>query len=305
MRIMTTSATLRPASQEQPTQRRVVYRTRGHGHGPITRLMSPSDLGRYLKPFVFLDIFEMDLRGGPRNRMPIHPHSGIATVTVLTQGRMNFEDPEAGSGTLGYGGVEWMRAGGGVWHGQEMSPADVPRVQGFQLWLALPPELEGSQPQSRYIEAAAMQRAGPAHVIVGEYGGVRSPVPAWGGVNYLLVTLRPGESWTYQPPAGQAVAWLAVASGAVEAGESISEGEMAVFENGQAAIALSNAGTEDAVFVLGSAVPHLHELHLGNYSVHTSAEALETGERRIAELHEKLLAAGDRRTGAGTVPVYR
>lgn len=267
--------------------------------------MSPSDLGQALKPFVFLDLFDMNMGRGGGMKMPIHPHSGIATVTVLTQGRMNFEDPESGSGTLGYGGVEWMRAGGGVWHGQEMSPADVPRVQGFQLWLALPPELENSQPQSRYIEASAMQRAGPAHVIVGEYAGVRSPVPAWGKVNYLLVTLQPGESWTYQPPGGHAVAWLAVASGAVEAGESLSAGDMAVFEDGETAIVLTNTRDDDAVFVLGSAVPHGHELHLGSYSVHTTEQALETGERRIAELHAKLLAAGDRRTGAGTVPVYR
>ena len=287
------------------TQRRIVHRTQGRGHGPITRLMSPSDLGRLLKPFVFLDIFDMDLRGGPASRMPIHPHSGIATVTVLTQGAMNFEDPEAGRGMLGYGGVEWMRAGGGIWHGQEMSPADVPRVQGFQLWLALPPELESSQPESRYIEAPAMQRSGPAHVIVGDYAGVRSPVPAWGSVNYLLVTLRPGESWTYRPPAGHTVGWMAVASGTVEAGESLRAGDMAVFEDGPSPIVLANEGDADAVFVLGSAVPHRHELHLGNYSVHTTAQALATGERRIAELHTKLLAAGDRRTGAGTVPVYR
>jgi redox-sensitive bicupin YhaK (pirin superfamily) len=295
----------RHTDQTDDAQRRIVHRIRGHGHGPITRLMSPSDLGEYLKPFVFLDIFDMDLRGGPGNRMPIHPHSGIATVTVLTQGAMNFQDPDAGSGTLGYGGVEWMRAGGGVWHGQEMSPADVPRVQGFQLWLALPPELENAQPESRYIEASAMLRTGPAHVIVGDYAGVRSPVPAWGGVNYLLVTLRPGESWTYQPPAGHTVGWMAVASGAVQAEASLSAGEMAVFENGQTPIVLANTGGDDAVFVLGSAVPHAHALHLGNYSVHTSAQALATGERRIAELHAKLLAAGDRRTGAGTVPVYR
>ncbi|HSV51888.1 MAG TPA: pirin family protein, partial [Burkholderiaceae bacterium] len=45
------------------TARRILHRTRGQGHGPITRLMSPSDLGEYLKPFVFLDIFDMDLRG--------------------------------------------------------------------------------------------------------------------------------------------------------------------------------------------------------------------------------------------------
>jgi hypothetical protein len=40
--------------------RRIVRRTRGQGHGPITRLMSPSDLGETLKPFVFLDLVDAD-----------------------------------------------------------------------------------------------------------------------------------------------------------------------------------------------------------------------------------------------------
>jgi redox-sensitive bicupin YhaK (pirin superfamily) len=140
---------------------------------------------------------------------------------------------------------------------------------------------------------------------VGEYAGVRSPVPAFDGLNYLLVTLRPGEAWAYQPPAGHSVAWLAVASGAMSAGASLTAGEMAVFEPGELPIALVNTGDEDAVFVLGSAVPHDHELHLGNYSVHTSAQALEAGERRIAELYQKMMAAGDRRTASGAIPVYR
>ena len=43
--------------------RAIVQRTRGRTEGPTTRLMSPSDLGEILKPFVFLDLF--DHEGGP------------------------------------------------------------------------------------------------------------------------------------------------------------------------------------------------------------------------------------------------
>jgi redox-sensitive bicupin YhaK (pirin superfamily) len=150
-----------------------------------------------------------------------------------------------------------------------------------------------------------MPRTGPAHVIVGRYEGVQSPVPAHAGVNYLLVTLAAGEQWTYQPPPGHSVAWIAVASGAVEASAPVGEGELAVFEDGEAPITLRNARDDDAVFVLGSAVAHPHELHLGNYSVHTSPQALAAGERRIAQLYGQMQAAGDRRTSSGTVPVYR
>ena len=112
------------------TARKVVYRTRGSSHGPIARLMSPSDLGERLKPFVFLDRFEADLNA-LSGSMPLHPHSGIATVTVFTSGDATFDDPQAGHGTLGYGGVEFVRAGSGVWHGKELSGGTSPTVQGF------------------------------------------------------------------------------------------------------------------------------------------------------------------------------
>ncbi|WP_210269216.1 pirin family protein [Tardiphaga robiniae] len=44
--------------------------------------------------------------GAFAGQMPVHPHSGIATVTELTEGDFRFDDPVSGSGTLGYGGVE-------------------------------------------------------------------------------------------------------------------------------------------------------------------------------------------------------
>ncbi|MEY9148754.1 pirin family protein [Bradyrhizobium elkanii] len=287
--------------------RKIMRRTRGHQSGePITRLMSPSDLGQFLKPFVFLDIFDADRATiqGMRD-MPLHPHSGVATVTVIVEGSMCYSDPAIGSGTLGYGGVEWMRAGGGVWHGKELYGEDVPRILGFQLWLSLPAELENSEPVSRYIEAKDMVSAGPAHIIVGTHQGVQSPVPAPEGVNYLLVTLRPGERWTYAPPADHTVGWLALAKGSLDAGSPVAAGEMVIFEPGEAPIELAASGRDDAVFVLGSAVPHPYPLHLGYYSVHTSAQALAAGESRIAELGRNMQEAGDRRTASGNIPVFR
>jgi len=34
---------------------------------------------------------------------------------------------------LGYGDVEWVRAGSGMWHGKELSGGASDTVQGFQL----------------------------------------------------------------------------------------------------------------------------------------------------------------------------
>ena len=67
-----------------PTQRRIVKRTRGQGGGPITRLMSPSDLGETLKPFVFLDIINMD------DSLPIRLTPMTATCRVPPLSRVKL-----------------------------------------------------------------------------------------------------------------------------------------------------------------------------------------------------------------------
>ncbi|CAI1177916.1 Uncharacterised protein [Serratia liquefaciens] len=85
-----------------------------------------------------------------------------------------------------------------MWHGKELSPADVPRIQVFQLWLALPAKLESVESVSSYIESQDMHQCKPAYVILGNYEDVQSPELAPAGINYLLVTLLAGECWTYR-----------------------------------------------------------------------------------------------------------
>lgn len=285
--------------------RRIVHRTRGHTHGPVTRLMSPNDLGQQLKPFVFLDIFTLsDTRQAP---FDLHPHSGIATVTVLTDGDASFDDGEGNSGTIAYGGVEYMRAGCGVWHGKELGSGTTRGVTGFQLWLALPEDLELSISESQYLEASRIPEVGPARLVVGRYAGERSPVRAPAGINYLMVTLKPGERWRYEAPAGHTVSWLAVAQGEVTLDAPVRAGEMAVLDQGDGAIELVSTGQDDARLVLGSAQPHPHPLHIGHHSVHTSPQSLAEGERHIASLRTKLIERERQRRprANGLVPVLR
>jgi redox-sensitive bicupin YhaK (pirin superfamily) len=288
---------------QHDVSRSISLRTRGHGHGPIVRLMSPSDLGRLLKPFVFLDLIDADT--SLIGNMPLHPHSGIATITVITEGNLRFDDPDSGSGFIGYGGVEWMRAGAGVWHGKEMSAGTSARIQGFQLWIALPADLENAPVDSQYLEAQAIPQAGPARVIVGDYQGIRSPVRAPSGLNYLLVTLPAGQSWEYQPPSGHEVLWLSASRGTLYSPELVQAGELVVFTPGNGTLKLKAGDQQDAVFVLGSAIPHPHDLKMGNYSVHTSLEALKAGEEKIAELGKRLQAEAGQRSGSVLVPIYK
>jgi redox-sensitive bicupin YhaK (pirin superfamily) len=266
--------------------RRIVHRTHGRRHGPITRLISPSDLGQSLKPFVFLDLF--DDEGTSFSGFGLHPHSGIATLTYLLEGSVRYEDTTGATGILPQGGVEWFKTGHGAWHGG--GAGEPGRSRGFQLWIALPPDHELEPAESIYQAPQDIRWIGPAAVLLGTLGAVSSPLPAPSSVNYLALRLKAGQSWRYAPPADHTVCWVALSTGSLAGPEPVQAGELAVFEPSNAAIDF--LAETDSEFVLGSAASHPYELVLGSYSVHTSPASLQAGERRLAEIKVRLQKEG-------------
>jgi redox-sensitive bicupin YhaK (pirin superfamily) len=280
---------LAPPPVAATTARPIIHRTRGQTHGPITRLASPGDVGGLIKPFVFLDYIR--IAGGRGPGFGWHPHSGIATLTFMLEGDMRYADSTGETGVLEAGGLEWMNAGGGVWHTGGPAEPDKPvNAKGFQLWVALPADQELAPPRSQYVPAADVPVRGPARVLLGEHEGVASPIDAPAGMTYLAVSLKAGERWRYQPPAGQTVAWMALFEGEAATPERLRDGDLAVFAPGEGEIEVK--AVTDAGFILGSATPHPHELALGYYSVHTSPRALALGEAGIERVGARLRAEG-------------
>src|SRR5471030_1263760 len=266
--------------------RAITHSTRDRSHGSVVRLVSPSDVGELIKPFVFLDYFEADRADAPA--FGLHPHSGIATLTLLLNGQLWYEETTGVKGVIAPGGIEWMRAGGGVWH--TGGAVGTERIKGYQLWVALPPDLENGPAQSQYLGSEAFPSHGPARVILGRHGNAASKVAAPETMTYLDVRLKAGEHWRYEPPHDHTIAWIAVHQGAVTTPATVTKGEMAVFAESNGAIEFEAQG--DAGFILGSAIKHPHDLVLGYYSVHTSSQALERGEANIAQIGRQLIAEG-------------
>jgi redox-sensitive bicupin YhaK (pirin superfamily) len=248
--------------------------------------MSPSDFGRLLKPFVFLDL--VDNQAKPFSGFGLHPHSGIATLTYIAEGSVRYEDTNGATGLLRAGGIEWMRAGGGVWHGG--GAGEPGRTRGFQLWIALPPELELGPSESVYLAPEVIPHDGPVSVLLGSYGSATSSITAPSPINYFAVRLKAGESWKYQPPADHTVLWTAVGRGSVLVPDDVQQGELVAFKPSSAAIEFE--AESDTEFVLGSAVPHDYDLVLGSHSVHTSKDALREAEGRISTIQMNLIQQG-------------
>ena len=69
--------------------------------------------------------------------------------------------------------------------------------------------------------------------------------------------------------------------------DALRQGDLAAFEASNEAVEFE--ALSDTEFMLGSAVPHDHELVLGNYSVHTSPDALREGEAQIPAIRKRLV----------------
>jgi len=185
----------------------------------------------------------------------IHPHSGIATLTVVINGALVYEDTTGKSGSVGAGGLEWMKAGGGVWH--DGHPVGSEPLRAYQLWVALPPSEENAPAESQYIAAEDVQQEGPARVVLGQLGEAISAIRSPPGINYLHVKLEDGQHWRYTPPAGtHGRLGVGLRRRAVDAG-SCRPGTLAVFDESNAAIDFIASGNTS--FVLGSAIKHPHD----------------------------------------------
>src|SRR4029077_2836758 len=101
----------------------------------------------------------IDNQGKPFSGFGLHPHSGIATLTYIAEGSVRYEDTNGATGLVPADGIEWMRAGGGVWHGGGLDEPG--RTRGFQLWIALPPELELGTSGSIHLAAGGFTQDSP------------------------------------------------------------------------------------------------------------------------------------------------
>jgi redox-sensitive bicupin YhaK (pirin superfamily) len=280
------TATTRSATN---TQRAIQGRTRGSRHGFIRRMVSPGDIGELIKPFIFLDHIESEVR--PGMGFGFHPHSGIATLTYVLDADGTYEDTTGKSGVLRARGLEWMMAGGGVWHRGGVVEDSSARVTGFQLWVAMPPSHEEAAAESHYIEPEAVPEVDGVRVLLGSYQGHRSPVPVPNDMTYLDVKLSSAQRWTHEPPPSHDVAWVFVHQGTARVNGQLVTDALVVFERGEGVIELIADGGEARV-LFGSAQRHEHPLVLGTSSVHTERAALERSLRRIHAIGADLRREG-------------
>lgn len=175
-------------------------------------------------PFLLLDEIRSDDQDDFIAGFPPHPHRGIETLTYMKQGGIRHEDNMGNTGLVMSGGVQWMRAGRGVIHG-EMPLKEHDSMHGFQLWINLSGKNKMTPADYRDVpveEIPHVQSKGfLAHVIAGDwflneqtYHGPLDKLEA--NAHYLDLELSEQGEFTQKIPADHQV-MLLVYEGTIQA----------------------------------------------------------------------------------------
>src|ERR1700745_1854169 len=166
----------------------------GHLAAPV---VSPENF-EMNDPFILLMDDHLDIGerpvGGP------HPHAGFETVTLILDGAI-FDRDEGG--TLNAGEVQWMTAGGGIIHSEDVRTKG--KVRLLQLWLTLPKNKRWIAPdfQTINVNEVPVRRANGAEIrgYSGSFVGLQSNPQNHVPVTMLGVSLESNTSAELDTPA--------------------------------------------------------------------------------------------------------
>lgn len=243
----------------------------------------PSALRRLVGPFIFFDhMGPAVLPPGRGLDVRPHPHIGLATVTYLFEGEIEHRDSLGSHRLIRPGDINWMTAGRGIVHSErtprELRPSGA-RLDGLQLWVALPRTEEETAPEFHHHPAeslpALMLAGAHARVLAGSAYGRTSPVRVRSPLFYVDVAMPAGCRLALPEEHEERAAY--VVSGEVVCGnEQAGRGRMLVFAGG-ADVALDARG--DARVVLLGGAPLAGERHLYWNFVSSSKERIERAKR--------------------------
>ncbi len=211
-------------------------RSRDIGDFLVGRLI-PFRKKRMIGPFIFIDHMGPTTLG-PHTYMDVdqHPHIGLSTLTFMLEGEIMHADSLGTKQRIQPGSVNWMVAGSGVSH-TERTPDDlrngtVFKAHGYQIWVALPKELEDISPEFHHIPASALPKwidgSASFTLVAGEGYGRKSPVPVHSPL--FMISIKTADTY-HLTTIGQLKGeiGICIVSGSIEAcGETVTAGNIVV-----------------------------------------------------------------------------
>lgn len=175
-------------------------RERDLGGFSVRRIL-PYASHRMVGPFIFFDHMGPAVFGvGKGMDVRPHPHINLATVTYLFDGVIRHRDSLGSDQLIEPGAVNWMTTGRGIVHSERTPESErnkERKLNGIQLWVALPKEYEEIEPSFSHHPKNTLPefKVGEAEVklLLGKAFGRQSPVPVHSDLFYAEIKLPKGS----------------------------------------------------------------------------------------------------------------
>ncbi|CAM1371806.1 pirin family protein [Tenacibaculum xiamenense] len=176
-------------------------RSRDIGDFLVGRLL-PFRRKRMIGPFIFIDHMGPTTLGKEKTMsVDQHPHIGLATLTYLLSGAVMHVDSIGTSQKIIPGEVNLMVAGKGVTH-TERTPEELKgktyQIEGYQIWLALPKNMEDNQPEFHHLKSHEVpsweENDLVMKLIVGTAFGKQSNLTLWSNLFMLEIIAQKDTS---------------------------------------------------------------------------------------------------------------
>jgi hypothetical protein len=260
-------------------------RVRSLGEFDVRRVL-PAAKRRMVGPFVFLDhMGPAVFPPGHGIAVRPHPHIGLATITYLFEGEIVHRDSLGIKQLIQPGAVNLMTAGRGIVH-SERAREDVTstsRLHGIQSWIALPLDLEETEPTFLHYPASSLPElavdGGTVRVIIGSAYGLQSPVLSYSPTLYFEAALQANAKLDVLDEAAERGVY--VVAGRVQVGaDTYGEGTLAVLRGG-VTVPLK-AETDARLIVIGGA--SVGPRHIWWNFVSSSEARIERAKQDWAEM---------------------
>jgi redox-sensitive bicupin YhaK (pirin superfamily) len=169
----------------------------------VTRVL-PVKGRRLIGPWCFLDRYgPLTFADGRPMDVGAHPHIGLQTVTWLLDGEVVHRDSLGHESLLCASGVNVMTSGSGIAHAERTPATNSGRLNGVQLWVALPGEHRTVGASFQHVERVPSieQPGGIIQVFAGHLDDAVSPAPYFSDLLGADVQVHPRTAvgMTLQP----------------------------------------------------------------------------------------------------------
>ncbi len=214
----------------------VEERSRNLGNFMVGRLL-PFRKKRQVGPFTFIDHMGPSILMNP-NYLDVdqHPHIGLSTLTYLLDGEIEHRDSTGAHKVIRAGDVGFMTAGRGVTHTertpQSLRTRNETKLHGYQVWVALPKQLEEMEPRFDFVSADELPKIEintlKLTLIAGDGFGLRSPLPVHSPLFMVDVEASENENLDIKGQLNGEIAVVVCKGKVMVQEEEIKEGQMLI-----------------------------------------------------------------------------